>query len=101
MAVASSDIAWTWPKATWRVTQLGAADGEGVGDGDGVGDGVADDEGLGAGTGLTTTGGVVLRSAWSRTMRNVTASPPASATNARLASTGCNQRMVRCLASQT
>jgi hypothetical protein len=79
----------TGPIDTRRVTQLGVAEG------DGVGEGVNDGEGLGDGNGLGPTTGGGLRCASSRTIRTVTASPAATAIKATLASTGCNQRMVR------
>src|SRR6266550_1157432 len=82
MAALSSDIATTGPIGTRRVTQLesGVGDVEGLGDGDGDGDA------------LTVGKGAIFRCASSRTTRIVTASPMASATNATLASAGCNQR---------
>src|ERR1700737_1755233 len=79
MAEGSSDNAVTAPKGTWRVTQLD----------------VGDDKGLGDWLALGMGKGVILRCASSRTIRMVTESPTARATNTMLASAGCNQRAVR------
>src|SRR2546429_8468643 len=85
MAALSSDIATTGPIGIRRVTQLES--------------GVGDVEGLGEGDGdaLTVGKGAIFRCASSRTTRMVTASPMARATNATLASAGCNQRALRYL----
>src|SRR2546429_8432307 len=85
MAALSSDIATTGPIGIRRVTQLesGVADAEGLGEGDG--------------DALTVGKGAILRCASSRTNRMVTASPMARATNATLASAGCNQPDARLL----
>src|SRR6266480_6332423 len=83
MAALSSDIATTGPIDIRRVTQLES--------------GVADVEGPGDGNGdvLTAGEGAIFRCASSRTTRMVTANPMARATNATLASAGCNQRALR------